>query len=119
MSAFQYYKTLGQQQSSPKYKLITTTGNAVVWTPTTSTRIAVTNLTVSCLNTLGGTISFFFGGANNAQKLAEFGMAATTVFSPNISGWESTAQDAPLYVNVAAAGTNTWTVTAEGFELDL
>lgn len=118
MSSFLFYKTLGQQQVTPKYKLVANTGNVVVWTPNTSMRIAVTNLTVSCLNTLGGTIAIFFGGNNNALKLAEFGMLASTTFSPVISGWESTAQDAPLYVNVAAAGTNNWTVTAEGFELD-
>lgn len=119
MSAFQYWKQLGQAQSSPKYKLIANTGNVVIWQPSTSLRLGVTNLTVSCLNTLGGTIAFFFGGANNAQKLSEFGMLASTTISPTIDCWESTAKDAPLYANVGAAGTNNWTVTAEGFELDL
>lgn len=119
MSAFQFYKQLGQQQSAPKYKQITTSGNTVIWTPLSSMRLAVTNLTVSCQNTLGGTIALFFGGANNAQKLAEFGMLSTTVFSPVISCWESTAQDAPLYAVVAGIGSNLWTVTAEGFELDV
>lgn len=119
MSAFQFYKTLGQQQVTPKFKRVSTSGNTVVWTPYTSMRIAVTNLTVTCSNTLGGTIAFYFGGTNNALQLAEFGMAASTTISPVISCWESTAQDAPFYAVATAAGTNNWTVTAEGFDLDL
>lgn len=117
MSAFLFYKTLGQQQVSPKHKDISTAAtNTVIWTPNTSMRIALTNIVVS--SNLGGTIAFFFGGANNAQKLAEFGMLGSTVFAPAISCWESTAQDAPLYAVVSAGGTNGWKVTAEGFELD-
>lgn len=119
MSAFQFYKTLGQQQVTPKFKRISTSGNSVIWTPYSSARVAVTNLSIACSNTLGGTIAFYFGGANNALQLAEYGMSATASFSPTISCWESTAQDAPFYAVVTGAGTNNWTVTAEGFDLDL
>lgn len=119
MSAFQFYKTLGQQQVTPKNRTISnasTAANVVLWSPTTSTRIAVTNLHISC-NT-GGTIAFFFGG-NNQIKLAEFSVASSATISPVIGAWESTAQDAPLYANVSTGATNAWSVTAEGFELDL
>lgn len=117
MSAFQFYKTLGQSQVTPKHRDISSAAtNVVVWTPTTSTRIAVTNLTIS--SNLGGTIALFFGGANQI-KLAEFFMVGSTSFSPVISSWESTAQDAPLYAVVSQSGPNGWKVTAEGFELDL
>lgn len=114
MSAYQFYKTLGQQQTF-KHKDISNTGNVVVWTPATSLRIALTNLTVS--TNLGGTIAFFFGGANQA-KLGEFYLGGSATITPSIGCWESTAQDAPLYVTTSSGGVNGWKVTAEGFELD-
>ena len=117
MSAFQFYKTLGQQQVTPKQKYISAANtNTVVWTPNTSMRIAVTNLTVS--TNPGGTIQFWFGGANQIQ-LAEFEMGASATISPVISSWESTAQDAPLFAVASNNPTgNGWSITAEGFELD-
>lgn len=116
MSAFQFYKTLGEQQVTPKQKYISAANtNTVVWTPTTSMRIAVTNLTIS--TNPGGTIQLWFGGANQI-RLCEFEMGASTTISPVISSWESTATDAPLFAVASASGTgNGWSVTAEGFEL--
>lgn len=117
MSAFQFYKTLGQTQISPKSRLLSNwSGNAVVWTPASSLRIAVTGLHVS--SNLGGTIQFFFGGNNNNQRLAEFSVAGSATISPVIGSWESTAQDAPLFVTSSNMGSNSWSITAEGFELD-
>lgn len=114
MSAFQYYKTLGQTQIF-KHKDISNTGNVVVWQPATSLRIALTNLSVS--SNLGGTIAIFFGGANQS-KLAEFYVGGSVTISPVISCWESTATDAPLFVTTSSGGVNGWKVSAEGFELD-
>ena len=118
MSAFQYYKSRGYSPVSPKYRSISnaTSANIVVWTPTTSMRIAVTNVVISC--NPGGTLAFFFGGANAAQKLGEFTVGASSTVNPSISGWESTALDAPLYVTASTGGTNAWQITVEGFELD-
>lgn len=116
MSAFAFYKTLGQQQVTPKRVYINSGNtNVVVWTPYSSTRIALTNLHIS--SNPGGTIQIFFGGANQI-KLAEFNVAASSTISPVISSWESTAQDAPLYAVASVGGTNGWSVTAEGFDLD-
>src|SRR6185369_15878177 len=102
MSAYNYYFKLGEMPIR-KYKDVSNTGNVVVWTPLTSTRIVLTNLEVA--SNLGGTIQFYFGGANQI-KLAEFSIKASTSISPVLSGWESTAVDAPLYVNASQSGTN-------------
>jgi len=116
MTAFQFYKTLGEQQVTPKQKYISATNtNTVVWTPTTSMRIAVTHLSIS--TNPGGTIQFWFGGANQI-RLAEFEMAASSTIFPVIGSWESTATDAPLFAVASQNGTgNGWSITAEGFEL--
>lgn len=117
--SWDYYKSQGYQQVSPKTRLISNAGltGVVVWTPTSSLRIVLNSLSIACMST-GGTIEFYFGGNNNAQKLATFVVAGSTTIYPEIEGWESTAIDAPLYVNLSNAPTNGWSVTAEGFELE-
>ena len=116
MSAFAYYKSIGYQQVSPKQQEIITAGSKInIWSPTTSMRIAVTNLVVS--SGPGGTIQLWFGG-NNQIKLVELYLGASTSFGPVISNWESTATDAPLFGVVSSAISGGWRITAEGFELE-
>lgn len=117
MSAFQYYKSLGYSYAGPKYRDISNAGaNLVVWQPTSSMRIALTEITISAIT--AGTIALFFGGANNAQKLGEFISSGSVNITPSISSWESTAKDAPLYAVAGSSGTNGWRITVNGFELE-
>lgn len=118
MSAFQFYKTLGDRTpGKPQHQEILAGGsNITIWTPAASMRVVVTNLNIS--TNLGGTIRFFFGGAEQ-YKLAEFFMGGSSTLTPSISAWESTAKDAPLYAVVSASTSNAgWKISAEGFELD-
>jgi hypothetical protein len=114
--SWDFYRAAGYMQVTPKYKEIDTgNANSIVWTPTSSLRIALTNLTLS--SAVPGTIAFFFGGKNQI-KLGQFYVAGSITFSPDIDSWESTATDAPLYAVVSGSSAAPWTVTAEGFEID-
>lgn len=117
--SWNYYREQGYQQVFPKYREISnasTSANIVLWTPASSMRIAVTGASVSC--NPGGTIAFFFGGNNSALKIAQYTIGASTTIYPEIDSWESTATDAPLYVNISTGTTNGYTITVEGFELE-
>jgi len=118
-SVYQYYKEKNYSPFAPQNRNISNVAVAstiTIYTPTTGTRLAVTNLNVSA--NAAGTIVFHFGGNNDGQKLAEFSVGASSTISPSIGSWESTAINAPLVVRVSTALTNGWQVSVEGFELD-
>lgn len=113
MSAVDYYISKGY---TPTWRHVSTSGagTIAVWTPTTSTRILLTELTVS--SNLGGTILFTFGNLGGS-KIFEFFLSSSTTISPFIGAIESTMYDRGLYASVSGGGTDGFKITASGFEL--
>lgn len=85
-----------------------------VWTPTTSTRVMLTNMTIS--NNPAGTIAFYFGNLAGS-KFAEFVMAGSSTISPSIGAIECTAYDRVIFAKVSASASDGWRVNLTGFEL--
>ena len=120
MSAFSYYKSRGYTPLAPLRREISNAAVAstiTFYTPTSGRRLAITNLTIMIAGGLAGTIRFYFGGDNDGQVIATYGLASSVSLSPVISSWESTAANAPLLIRVSTGETNGWEVSAEAFEL--
>ena len=109
-----YYLTKGY---TPQTKTVTLSGlgTFTLWAPATSTRIAVTNLSIS--NNAAGTLAFYWGNLAG-DKIAEFLMSASGNISPAIGIWEGTAYDRTLFGKIGgASGTDGVRVNATGFEI--
>lgn len=105
------------QQHTPQFRFtsfdsITTQS---IWTPTTSTRVVLTDLTIS--SNLGGTILITIGNLAGS-KVFEFFVGSSSTISPSIGAIESTAYDRSFFAAPSQSGTNGWKVTAMGFEID-
>ena len=114
MSAIEFFLDKG---FSPKTKTITISGldTIAVWTPLTSTRVVVTNLTISPVN--AGTIAFYWGNLAG-DKVAEYLFAGSANFSPAIGVWEGTMYDRSLFAKLGVASqTDGIRVNLTGFEL--
>ena len=115
MAAINFFLDKGY---SPKTKTIVFSGlgTASVWTPLTSTRVTVTDLSISANN--AGTIAFYWGNLAG-DKVAEFIFAGSSNISPAIGCWEGTAYDRSLFAKLGgASGTDGVRVNLTGFELD-
>lgn len=114
MSAFEFYLEKGYTPAN-RTSTISGLGTVAVWTPTTSTRIFVTDLTMSNIN--AGTIAFYWGNLAG-DKIAEFVLSGSANVSPAIGGWEGTAYDRILFAKLGgASGTDAVRVNLSGFEL--
>lgn len=91
-------------------------GTLAIWSPTTSTKVVLTGLTMS--SNLGGTFALYWSRSSGGTKIAEFTVGASATISPIIGAIEGTTYDATLWGNVSATGTDGFKVTAFGFELD-
>ena len=110
----EFYLTKGY---TPQTKTVTVSGldTFTVWAPTTSTRIALTNLSIS--NNYAGTLAFYWGNLAGS-KVAEFLLGASGNISPAIGIWEGTAYDRTLFGKAGgSAGTDGIRVNATGFEI--
>ena len=87
----------------------------MIWAPTTSTRVALTHLSISSNN--AGTIAFYWGNLAGS-KIAEFLLPGSANISPMIGIWEGTAYDRTLFAKLGgASATDGFRVNATGFEL--
>lgn len=113
MSAFEFYKEKG---FTPVNKsLVVHEGAAVAaWTPTTSTRIVVTDLSLSANN--GSTIVFYWGNVGGS-KIAEFLLNGSASITPSIGCWKGTAYDRSLFARMNPGHTAGMHITLTGFEL--
>lgn len=117
MSVINYFLAQGFQPQN-KVTAISGLGTVAVWTPTTSTRVAVTNATISNIN--AGTIAFYWGGlgATGGDKIAEFVLSGSANVSPVIGIWNGTAYDRVLYARLGGtSGTDAVRVNLTGFEI--
>ena len=119
-SAYYYFKKLGYSAFSPVQRTIsnaTVAGTITLKTPQTGANLAITNITVNAA-AADGSIAFYFGGRHdNDTPVAIYQVKASTVITPCIQCWETTAKDSPLEAMVSTGLTNGWNVQVEGFEL--
>ena len=102
---------------TPQNKTVTLSGvgTFTLWAPTTSTRIALTNLSIS--NNAAGTIAFYWGNLAGS-KIAEFLLSASGNISPAIGIWEGTMYDRSIFgKGGGAVGTDGIRVNVTGFEI--
>ena len=85
-----------------------------VWTPSTSTKVVVTNMTLS--TNLATTIAFYWGNLAG-DKIAEFVLSGSLNISPQIGCWEGTAYDRSLFAKLVVSATDGVIVNLTGFEL--
>ena len=113
MSAIKFFLDKG---FSPKQRtfVFSGTGTAAVWTPITSTRVVITDVSISA--SPAGTIAFYWGNLAG-DKIAEFLFAGSSTISPGIGCWEGTAYDRVLFAKPNIAGTDGIRVNLTGFEL--
>lgn len=114
MSAIKYFLDKG---FSPKQRTVVFSGldTAAVWTPLTSTRVTVTDLSISANN--AGTIAFYWGNLAG-DKVAEFMFSGSSNISPAIGCWEGTAYDRVLFGKLGgASGTDGVRINLTGFEI--
>ena len=114
MSAIEFYLNKG---FTPVNKTVTLSGlgTAAVWTPSTSTRVSVTNLAISANN--AGTIAFYWGNLAGS-KISEFLFAGSSNVSPMIGVWEGTMYDREIFAKLGgASATDGVRINLTGFEL--
>ena len=114
MSANPYYLDAGITPQT-RYQRFDATTTLAIWTPTTSTRVVLTGLTITN-NAVAGTILFTFGNLAGS-RIAEFAVAASTTIMPAIGSIECTAYDREIFARPSSSPSNGWSITAQGFEL--
>ena len=113
MSATNFYLDKGFTPSN-RITLINGLDTIAVWTPTTSTRVVLTEMSLSA--NYGGTIAFYFGNLAGT-RFAEFLVGASSTITPAIGAVESTMYDRVIFAKVGTSGTDGWRVNLTGFEL--
>ncbi|MFZ2151686.1 MAG: hypothetical protein WAV09_01105 [Minisyncoccia bacterium] len=113
MSVYNYYLNQGYTPSN-KSVAINGTDTIAVWTPTTSTRIVVTEAAIS--RNSAGTIAFYWGNLAGS-KIAEFISSGSATVSPAIGAWASTMYDRVLFAKAGVSGTDGIVVNLTGFEI--
>mgnify|MGYP001558951307 CR=1 FL=1 len=113
MSEFEAYLNRGY---TPVTKSVSVNGadTIAVWTPTTSTRVVVTNIAVA--RNFAGTFAFYWGNLAGS-KIAEFTNSGTAIVNPGIGAWESTMYDRILFYKQATSATDGVVVNLTGFEI--
>lgn len=105
---------------APIWKSVDFTGAATtttIWTPTTSTRIVLTGLDISCGGVATSTIMVFFGkgtGSWAPQRVFMGAIGTTSVLSLRYNGLESKYD---IILSAVSSGASAFTVNAQGFEL--
>ena len=113
MSAIEHYLKAGYSPMT-KTTAISGVSTIAVWTPSTSTKIVVTDMTLSTITP--GTIAFYWGNLAG-DKIAEFVLSGSLNISPQIGCWEGTAYDRSLFAKLVASQTDGVRVNLTGFEL--
>ena len=116
MSASEFYLNKGARPRT-QYTMFNGAGTLQILTPTTSTKIVLTGLSVAN-NNAAGTIEFTWGNLNiDDRRIFVFHVGASAQIFPIIDAVEGTMYDRGIYANVTASGSYGWQVTAQGFEL--
>ena len=115
MSANNFYLEKGYSPQT-RYQQWEALSTLAIWTPTTGTRVVLTNLTISN-NAATGTFLIVFGNTT-ASRIAEFTVGASLTISPYIGAIKSTALDIEIFGRPStSSSTGGWRVSAQGFEI--
>lgn len=115
MSAEEFYLKAGYTPQT-RYQSWVDLSTLSIWTPTTSTRVVITGLTISN-NATAGTMLVTFGNLNGT-KIGEFTAGASFTITPFMGAVESTMYDREIFGRPStSSSTGGWRVTAFGFEL--
>ena len=113
MSAEMHYLRRGY---TPAYRTTEINGldTISVWTPTSSTRLTLTGISIS--SNLGGTIALYWGNLAGT-KVAEWFVAGSASINPTLGPIEGTMYDRSLFAKVSASASDAWHVNLTGFEI--
>lgn len=113
-SASNYYLDKG---FTPAFRttLVNSATTIAVWTPTTSTRVVLTDVQITS-TAQSGTLAFYFGNLAGT-KIFEFAIGTTSTISPAIGPIESTMYDREIFVKSTPGGDGLFRVNLQGFEL--
>lgn len=116
MSANKFYLEHGYTPQT-RYQQWEALSTLAIWTPTTSTRVVLTGLTISN-NAAAGTMLITFGNLAGS-KIGEFTVGASATISPAIGAIESTMYDREIFGRPStSSSTGGWRVSVQGFELN-
>lgn len=116
MSSNSYYLEKGFTPQT-RYQQWEAATTLAIWTPTTSTRVVLTGLTISN-NATTGTMLITFGNLAGS-RIAEFTVGASATISPAIGAIECTAYDRTIFGRPStSSSTGGWRVSAQGFEME-
>lgn len=107
-----------QQGGTPTYRtsVISGLGTVSVWTPTTSTRVVLTELSIGNIGA-ASTIAFYFGDLAGT-KIMEYNVNASAMIFPSIGAIETTMYDRSIFAKVGtASATDGFRINLFGFEL--
>ena len=113
MSAIDFYIKKGFTPQN-RFTVIQESAAVAVWTPTTSTRIVVTDATIS--TNPATTIAFYWGNVGGS-KIAEFLLGGSATITPSIGIWEGTAYDRSIFAVSKVGATDGVRISLTGFEL--
>ena len=115
MSATEFYLSKGYTPQV-RYQSWDALSTLAIWTPTTSTRVVLTDIVVSN-NAAAGTMLITFGNLAGS-KIGEWTVGASATITPAIGAIESTMYDREIFGRPStSSSTGGWRVTAFGFEL--
>ena len=113
MPAIDFYLKKGYTPQN-RLKIIEESAAVAVWTPTTSTRVTITDVTIS--TNPATTIAFYWGNVGGS-KIAEFLLNGSASITPSIGIWEGTAFDRSLFAVSNIGATDGVRVDLTGFEI--
>lgn len=113
MSGTEFYLSKGWTPATRTVN-VSGTDTFTVWTPESTKRVIITELTVS--TNAAGTIVFYFDHPSEV-RIAEFMLGASSTISPMIGAWESTVVGGKIRARTGVGLTDGWRINAVGFEL--
>ena len=113
MPAIDYFLRKGYTPQN-RLNIIQESAAVAVWTPKTSMRVVITDITIS--SSPATTIAFYWGNVAG-DKIAEFLLAGSATITPSIGIWEGTAYDRSLFAVSKVGATDGIRVDLTGFEI--
>lgn len=108
-----YYLSRGYTPQT-RYQRFDATDTLSIWTPTTSTRVVITGISIAA--NIAGTFLITWGNLAGS-RVAEFVSSGSTTITPRIGVWEGTMYDRSLFGRPSTSPTDGWKITLDGFEI--
>lgn len=100
-----------------RFTMINATTTATIWSPTTSTKVVLTDLVITN-NGAAQTIEIVWGNLNiNDRRIFNFYVGASATITPTFGPVEGTMYDRIISAVPTAAASYGFCITASGFEI--